>query len=217
MMPKPMPSPCTRAAISRSGPDNSSTPLGWLCTSISPRCANPGSASTQLTSPRATGRAPTITPPGPTWQAKQTSLPPASAMVVRIAFAGPLPIRFSSRVAAELTLRSCLERLLLRGRKEHVVQDEPVPGRIRVQGEVGRQGSDVVLGILGVVPAEVGPRTLAVVAVQVLHPGRAVLGRQDHVAGFQHGLVEGRRYAVEVGNHLPVVLHEHRSNRIELC
>ena len=42
MIAKPMPSSCTRAAISRSASLGLSTPLGWLCTSISPRCAKPG-------------------------------------------------------------------------------------------------------------------------------------------------------------------------------
>ena len=47
-------------------------------------------------SPRATGLAAISTPPSSTWQAKQTSFPPASAMVARIAFAGPEAMRASS-------------------------------------------------------------------------------------------------------------------------
>ena len=58
----PMPSSCIRAATSMSGPDGSRRPDGWLCTSISPVLANPGSASTLRTSPRETTRAVCTTP-----------------------------------------------------------------------------------------------------------------------------------------------------------
>ena len=63
MMPKPMPFAWIRAATSKSALDGSSSPDGWLCTSISPRSAKPGSASTLPTSPRATTRALRMTPP----------------------------------------------------------------------------------------------------------------------------------------------------------
>src|SRR5687767_2535126 len=76
-----------RAATCMSASDGSSTPDGWLWTSISPRSANPGSASTLVTSPRDATRAVTTIFSSSRPHAKQTSLPPASRIAARMAAA----------------------------------------------------------------------------------------------------------------------------------
>src|SRR2546422_11341923 len=53
------------------------------------------------------------------------------------------------------------------------------------------------------------------VAVDVLHPGSPLFVRQHDIAGLQTSPQEGRREAVEVGDHLPVVLHEERRDRVD--
>jgi len=58
-----------------------------LCTSISPRVANPGSASTDEMSPRETTRAVSSTPFESSVQTKHTSRPPAMRMAARMAVA----------------------------------------------------------------------------------------------------------------------------------
>ena len=85
MIPKPIPSAWIRAATWRSAAEGSRSPEGWLWTSISPGCANPGSASTEETSPRATTRAVASVPSSSTVQTKHTSRPPASRMAARMA------------------------------------------------------------------------------------------------------------------------------------
>src|SRR4051812_9147003 len=65
--------------------------------------------------------------------------------------------------------------LLLRRREQHVVEDQAVTGRVLVQRQVRRRRPDHVLRILGIVPAIVGPRALAVVSMDVLHPWRVLL------------------------------------------
>src|SRR2546427_6126510 len=52
-----------------------------------------------------------------------------------------------------------------RRREEHVVEDQPVARRMRVERQVGRRVADLVLLVFGIVPAEERPRSLAVVAV----------------------------------------------------
>src|SRR5690242_10044489 len=64
--------------------------------------------------------------------------------------------------------RSRLQRLLLRRRKQHVVQDQPIPRAALVQRKIRRRVADGVLWILGIVSAEVGPGALSVIAVHVL-------------------------------------------------
>src|SRR5690606_32393611 len=68
-----------------------------------------------------------------------------------------------------------LQRLLLGRREEDIVEDEAVSRRVGVQRQVGGRGTDAVLRVLRIVSAQVGPAPLAVVAVDVLHPGRALL------------------------------------------
>src|SRR5437773_314642 len=65
---------------------------------------------------------------------------------------------------------SRLELALLRRRKQHVVEDEAIPGRVRVQRQVRRRVPDLVLLVLGIVAAEEGPRPAPRVPVDVLHP-----------------------------------------------
>src|ERR1043166_1510776 len=79
-MPKPMPASCSRAAIERSAGAGSTPPPRWLWSTISPRSAIPGRASTSSTVPRATGRAWVMTPASSTVPTKHTSRPPAAAI-----------------------------------------------------------------------------------------------------------------------------------------
>src|SRR5437899_3080568 len=81
--------------------------------------------------------------------------------------------------------RSRLELALLRGRKQHVVEDQAVARRMRVERQVGRRVPDLVLLIFRIVPAEERPRPLAVVAMDVLDPGRPFLVSQHQVARLQ--------------------------------
>src|SRR5207245_2440731 len=81
--------------------------------------------------------------------------------------------------------RSRLELALLRGRKQHVVEDQAVARRMRVERQVGRRVPDLVLLIFRIVPAEERPRPLAVVAMDVLDPGRPFLVSQHQVALLQ--------------------------------
>src|SRR2546423_9583680 len=99
-----------------------------------------------------------------------------------------------------------LQGLLLGGGEQHVVQDQPVPRTALVQRQVGRWVADRVLRILGVMAAEVGPSALAVVAVDVLHPGRTLFGREDDVAVLQSRLGKRRGDAVEIVQHRAVIL-----------
>ena len=109
-----------------------------------------------------------------------------------------------------------LQFFLLCGRKEHVVEDQPVARRVRVQRQIGRRVADLVLRILRIVPAEEGPGALAVLAVDVLDPRRARLVGQHGDAGLERLAGERRGEPVEVRNHLAVVLHQHRGHRIDL-
>ena len=54
-----------------------------------------------------------------------------------------------------------------------------------MQGQVGGRVADLVLRILGIVPAEEGPGALPALAMDVLHPGRAGLFGQHRDAGLQ--------------------------------
>jgi len=74
--------------------------------------------------------------------------------------------------------------------------------------------TDLVLGILGVVPPVVGPRALAEVAVDVFGPP-TILSQHDG-ARLEAILGERCRQAVEVREHRFVILGEHRRDRIEL-
>src|SRR5437867_3944414 len=73
-----------------------------------------------------------------------------------------------------------------------------------------------MLGILGIVAAVVRPRALAVIAVHVLHPGRALLEREHDVTRLECALREARGHAVKVADHRTMILHEHRRDGIEL-
>src|SRR5579859_6740675 len=55
---------------------------------------------------------------------------------------------------------SGLELFLLRRREQHVVQDQPVARRVRVERQVGRRVADLVLRVLRIVPPEEGPGAL---------------------------------------------------------
>src|SRR5690606_26694882 len=83
----------------------------------------------------------------------------------------------ASRSRPKVTARraSGLQRFLLRRREEHVVENQPVARAVLVQRQVRRRASDRVLRVLGIMPAVVRPRALAVLPVDVLHPGRAFL------------------------------------------
>src|SRR6476646_916226 len=102
-----------------------------------------------------------------------------------------------------------LERFLLRGREEDVVEDQPIPRRVLVQRQVRRRVADGVLRILGIVAATVRPGALSVIAMDVLHPWCARLFGKHHVARFEHGAIEARRHAVKVSDDRSMVLHEH--------
>src|SRR3989475_11209725 len=79
-----------------------------------------------------------------------------------------------------------------RRREEHVVEDQPVARRMRVERQVGRWVADLALLVFGIVPAEERPRSLAVVAVDVLDHGRAFLFGQHQVA-LLHAIAHERR------------------------
>src|SRR5579872_981889 len=213
-MPNPMPSSWMRAATARSASDGSRRPLGWLCSSISPRSAKPGSASTLSTLPRATTRTASTTPSPSSVAAKHTSRPPASAIAARSAPAargarrrsemltlgiawgdchGAEPsrsIRQRPLPASLFPLPSRFQRLLLRRREQYVVQDEPVARRVGVQRQIRGRVADRVLRVLGIVAAEERPTALAVVAVDVLGPRRAGFIGQHRDAGFEPVLHE---------------------------
>jgi hypothetical protein len=95
-----MPSSWIRAATSRSGFDGSRLPDGWLWISICPRCANPGSASTDVESPRATVLTVLTTPSSSSVAAKQTSRPPANRIAARMATAAVGLSRVAGSAAA---------------------------------------------------------------------------------------------------------------------
>src|ERR1041384_8064858 len=78
----------------------------------------------------------------------------------------------------------CLERLLLRSRKQHVVQNQPIPRRILVQRQVGRRAADDVLWVFGIVATVIRPRSLSVIAVDVLDPGCSLLEGEHGDAGL---------------------------------
>src|SRR5688500_17469125 len=233
-MPKPIPSSYSRAATAMSASDGSSSPDGWLCTSISPRCANPGRASTLATSPRATTREVTIVPPSSSPQAKQTSRPPAIRTAARMAtatFGANLETalgrvagttqnkRLSGRRGWRISISASLptrrptdlgfQRLLLSRWKQHVIEDQPVPRRCLVQRQVRRRVADRVLRVLGIVAAIVRPGAFPVVAVYVLHPRRPFLECEDRRPRLQHRFVEARRDSIEVADHGALVLHQH--------
>src|SRR5918998_4784323 len=163
---------------------------------MSPRSANPGSASTRSTPPRATARADCTTFSSSTLPTKQTSRPPARRIAPRMARAAAGASRVTVCLGrageaagmAEYTEddpnppRLRLEWFLLRGRKEDVVQDQSVPGRIRVQRQIRRRAPDGVLRVLRVVTAVVRPGALAVVAVNVLDPRGALFEGEDRNA-----------------------------------
>src|SRR5213076_389044 len=65
--------------------------------------------------------------------------------------------------------RSRLQLALLGRRVEHVVEDQPVARGMRMQRQVARWIADLVLLVLRVVATEERPRTLPMVAVDVLH------------------------------------------------
>src|SRR4051812_46709564 len=126
-----------RAATCMSASEGSRRPDGWLWTSKSPWLANPGRASTLATPPRATTRAVWTTPSASSVQTKHTSRPPASLIAARIAAAACDPRRVAG---GEATLGGMgrnlapgsglrgeslrLQWLLLRGREQHVIQDQ---------------------------------------------------------------------------------------------
>ena len=85
-----------------------------------------------------------------------------------------------------------------------------------MQGEIGGCVADLVLRIFRIVTAKEGPGPLSMLAVDVFDPGRAGLFRQDRDAWLQRLPGERGGETVEVGNHLPVVLHQHRGHRIDL-
>src|SRR3990172_11558111 len=212
-MPNPTPASCIRTATSRSAGEGSRRPDGWLWSSICPRTATPGRASTASTVPRATTPARTIAPPASRSATNDTSRPPAS----RIASATPSPTSalsrpptrtpFALRAAGHRRPRSRLQLAFPGSREQHVVQDETITWRGGVERQVGRRVADLVLRVLGVVPAEVGPRAPARVAVDVLHPRRPRLLGEDDVGALQHPAHEAGREPVEVGDDLPVALH----------
>src|SRR4051812_41756566 len=145
-------------------------------------------------------------------QTKQTSRPPASLMAARIAAAafgarrdevgrvagteqntarsalrglqpGVLQPPASSLQPPAANLR--LQRLLLRGGKEHVVEDQPISRAVGVERRVRWWIADRVLRVFRIVAAIVGPRALSVFAVDVLHPRRPFLEREHDVARLQ--------------------------------
>ncbi len=80
----PTPSAYSSAAISRSAPDGSSTPVGWLWITSIPGSAVRAAASTARRFPRATACASCTSPASPTRARKHTSLPRARAISAQI-------------------------------------------------------------------------------------------------------------------------------------
>src|SRR5256885_11370343 len=93
---------------------------------------------------------------------------------------------------------SRLELALFRGGKRDVVQNQPVARRMRMQREIGRGIADLMLRILGIMPAKEGPGPLPQVAVDVLDPRRALFFGEDRDAGLEPIAAERRGQAVEV-------------------
>src|SRR5918998_3478334 len=85
-----------------------------------------------------------------------------------------------------------------------------------MEGKVSGSITDLVLRIFRVVAAEEGPRALATVAVNVLHPWRTRLLGQHRHTRFQCFPAERRREAVEVRDDLPMILHQHRCDWVDL-
>src|ERR671913_2623361 len=85
-----------------------------------------------------------------------------------------------------------------------------------MQRQIGRSVTYLVLGIFRIVTAEEGPGALTMLPVDVLDPGRARFFRQHGHAWLQCLAAKRSRETVEIGDHLPVILYQHRSNRIDL-
>ena len=77
--------------------------------------------------------------------------------------------------------------------------------------QVGGRVPDLVLRILGIVPAEKRPGPLPALPVNVLGPGRAGLVRQHGDPRAQRGFHEGRGEPIEIRNHLPMILETEKS------
>src|SRR6476469_9571206 len=87
---------------------------------------------------------------------------------------------------------------------------------MRVERQIRRYIPDLMLRILGIVPAEKGPGALAMLAVDELDPGRAWFVGQHRHARLEGLARERRREAVEVRDDLAVTLHQHRGHGIDL-
>ena len=73
-----------------------------------------------------------------------------------------------------------------------------------------------MLGIFGIVAAEEGPRSVTVLPMYVLDPRCTFLVREDRNIGLQAFTLERGGQAIEISDHIPVVLNQHRRNRIDL-
>src|ERR687892_1540444 len=85
-----------------------------------------------------------------------------------------------------------------------------------MQGKISGSITDLVLRIFRIVTAEEGPGALATITVNVLYPGRTRLFRQNRHARLQCLTAEGGRQTIEVRDHLPVILHQHRCDWVNL-
>ncbi len=84
-----------------------------------------------------------------------------------------------------------------------------------VEVEIGWRIADHVLRVLGVVPAQEGPGPVPVVAVQVLHPGRAGLFGEDGDGRLEARATVARGQPVEVTDHALVILGQHGGNGVD--
>ncbi len=85
-----------------------------------------------------------------------------------------------------------------------------------MQRQVGGRIADLMLRVFGVVAPKERPRALPEIAVDVLDPRRPVFIAQYDVARLKVIPHERRGETVEVGDHLAVVLGQHRGNGIDL-
>ena len=107
--------------------------------------------------------------------------------------------------------------LFLLGRREQdVVQDEPVPGRVFAQGQVGGRIAHQVGEVLGVVPGVEGECPLAIPAVEILDRVFAHQGSHDDHRVLQRVASEGGGLAQESPDAVHVVLSEDGGGAVEL-
>ena len=121
------------------------------CARACRRAARPRAAPARCARHRAPRRAPSCTMPVGVERADEADFV-AAGEPDRGADARRRGATREACVGRSRSARSRLARLLLRGREEHVVEDQPVAGRVRVQREVGGRAPMSCCGSSGSCP-----------------------------------------------------------------